>query len=538
MEAAELTPYQRLERAYTLVQAETCRRSLRKFVRKTWALIDPKPLVTSWHLDALCDHLAYVALGEIRNLMVNLPPRLTKSAIVSVQFPAWVWTENPEVQFLAASYSADLAENDARKCRRILESEWYRVRYPGLYLLSDENQVTHYANNEGGYRETISVGGATTGKGGDVKLLDDPHNAATIESDAIRKSAVNWHDNAWRSRNNDPNTVRNVYCGQRTHDGDIFGHVLAREEKRWTHLNLAMEYEPDRPCVTYRNKGEGNYGKPVFKDPRTKPGALLCPERFDEKAAEREKEAVPARTWNAQFQQRPEGSGGVIFKRKWWRRWEWPSWHPQYRKTERPLPEVLAIIQAYDTNFEEGEQDSFCARQTWGIFENAETIRTPQGPKEGPVRMHGILLERRKWRPSFAELREDAEASAKEWQPDRILVEKKASGHSLVHELRRKGLPVRAIKVQGDLVYRAHMSSLPLEKGSIWYIQRNWAVDVIEEAAKFPNVDFNDQVSALTIALQYMRRYMDLQLEDEDDSDEDIALFDPKIARRSGGYYG
>lgn len=533
----DLSAQQRVERQYTAVTAELCRRSLRKFLRRVWHIVDPKPFVASWHIDCICDHLAYVAMGEIRNLMINIPPRLTKTATVSVAFPAWVWTDEPETQFLCGSYSDDLALAAARGHRRIVESEWYGSRYPEVVLLGDENRVEKFANNHGGYRETISMRSATTGKGGDIKILDDPHDAVQVEHEAVRKQAVMWHDNAWRSRNNDPNTVRHVYVGQRTHDGDIFGHVLAKEQKRWVHLNLPMEYDGARRCVTYRNKGEGNYGKPIFKDPRTKPNALLCPERFDEKVAEREKEAGSRRTWNAQFQQQPEGAGGRILKRKWWRRWEYPDWHPNYRKKERETPEFLDIIQAYDTAFEQDEEDSYTVRTTWGMFEYADIVTLPNGSRrELAAKIHSMLLECRMWRPSFGEMFDDAIDANRIWEPSRVLVEKKASGHSLVQELRRKDVPVRAVKVVGDLVYRAHMASLPLEKGSIWYYPRQWALDLIEECAKFPGVDFNDRVSSCVIAWQYMRRWMDLEIEDDEDTEE-LALFDPKLQRRAG-YYG
>jgi phage terminase large subunit-like protein len=535
----ELTPHQRAERYYTAVTAETCRRSLRKFVKRVWPLIDPKPYVQAWHIDAICDHLGYVAIGDIKNLMVTIPPRMTKSSIISVAFPAWVWTAHPELQFLAASYSSNLAEGDAIKMRRIILSRWYQQRYPDVILLGDQNRVDDFRNTCGGYRQTISVRGTTTGKGGDIQLLDDAHNAATVESDAIRKGAVDWHDNSWRSRVNDPNTARRVYTAQRTHDGDVYGHVLAKEEKRWVHLNLPMEFDAGSRCITYRNKGEGPVGKPIFRDPRTKPNALLCPERFDEKTCEATKEAISQRAWDAQYQQRPEGKGGVIMKRNWWKRWEWPEWHPQYRKSERPLPECLQVIQSYDTAFEEKEQDSYTVRTTWGMFEHAPEIKLPNGQtRQGDPKLCAMLLERRKWRPTFGQLRDDAIEANDFWKPDRILVEKKASGHSLIQELRRKDLPVRAVTVAVDLVYRAHMASLPLEKGAIYYLTRNWSMDVIEECAKFPNVDFNDQVSSCTIAWMYMRRFMDLQIEDDDDTEE-LDLFNPKNLQGANvGYYG
>jgi len=527
---SELTPAQRVERYYTAVTAELCRRSLRKFVRSIWPLIDPAPFVPSWHIDAICDHLAYVVLGDIRNLMINVPPRSSKSSICSVAFPAWVWCDQPEEQFLCASYASELAKLDAAKMRRLVESEWYQARYPNVIILSDENRVDRFSTVAGGYRTTISVGSRTTGLGGNYLILDDPHNTAEVEHEAARKQVIEWHDTAWRSRVNNPNTARRVYIGQRSHSMDLFAHVLEREEKRWVVLSLPMEFEPARKCVTYINRGKGSEGEPIFQDPRTIPGSLLCPERYDEDTVEREKEAVSSRVWEAQYQQNPQGAGGRIWKRQWWRKWEWPSWHKEYRKSERPLPEFIELIQSYDTAFEAGEEDSFTVRTTWGVFLHADK---GEGGRE---RVNAMLLERKKWRPTFGEMRDEAIESAKLWEPDRILIEKKASGHSLIQELRAKGLPVRAIKVQGDLIYRAHMASLMLEKGSIWYVDRAWAKSFVDTCAKFPDVDFDDEVSSAALALQYMRKHLDLQIADDEDNEDDLALFDPKITRRSGFY--
>jgi hypothetical protein len=231
------------------------------------------------------------------------------------------------VQFLCASYAADLADLDAAKHRRLVSSSWYRDRYGDEFtLLADENRTDRFTNTRGGYRTTISVGSKTTGLGGDIKILDDPHNATDVEKEAARKSAVNWHDNAWRSRNNDPNTVRHVYVGQRTHDGDIFGHVLQKQAARWEVLMLPMEADLGRKCITYFNDGTGKKDsrskEPIFEDPRTVPNALLCPERYGPDEAAIDKDELPTRTWNAQYQQQPEGAGGIILKRQWWRKWQ------------------------------------------------------------------------------------------------------------------------------------------------------------------------------------------------------------------------
>jgi predicted phage terminase large subunit-like protein len=508
-------------------------------IKDCWPLIDPKIFVPAWHIDAIAEHLVYVTLGDIKQLIINIPPRMTKSSIVSVAWPAWSWTEHPDLQYLAASYALDLANQDAQKHRKLIESQWYQERYGDLVTLShDENRIGRFSNTAGGHRISISVGSKTTGLGGDIHILDDPHNAQKVESDTIRRGTLAWHDGSFRNRFNDPNNAKRVYVGQRTHDGDVFGHVLAREEKNWVHLMLPMEFDPSRRCITYRNKGQGKTGQPIFRDPREKPNALLCPARFNAITALAEKEGTSARVWNAQYQQQPEGQGGVILKRKWWRVWAWPDWHPKFRLEERPLPEFHEIIQSYDTAFEEEEQDSFTVRSTWGLFWHQEMIQAKSGKIGlGKERIGAILLERMKQRLGYPDLRDAALESNEIWKPDRILIEKKASGHDLIKELRRKKLPIIAVKILGDLVYRAHMCALPLEKGCVFYLPRNWSMDLIEECAKFPNVDFNDQVSSTTIALQYMRKYLDLKIPDELlEAEAGIQLFAPNIERAS--FYG
>lgn len=530
---------QRARLRYTQLSAEICRRDFRRFIKDSWPLVDPKVFVPAWHIDALAEHLVYVMLGDIKQLMINIPPRMTKSSIVSVAWPAWTWTDHPEIQYLTASYALELANQDSQKMRKLIESQWYQERYGDRVTLShDENRIGRYSNTEGGHRISISVGSKTTGLGGDTHILDDPHNAQKVESDAIRRGTLAWHDGSFRNRFNDPNNSKRIYVGQRTHDSDVFGHVLAREEKNWVHLCLPMEFDAGRRCITYKNKGQGPIDKPIFRDPRTKPNSLLCPARFNAITALAEKEGTSTRVWNAQYQQQPEGAGGVILKRKWWRQWCWPDWHPKFRLEERPLPEFHEIIQSYDTAFEEKEQDSYTVRTTWGLFFHQELIQGVKGKIGlGKERIGAVLLERMKQRLGYPDLRESALDSYDVWKPDRVLIEKKASGHDLIKELRRKKLPIVAVKILGDLVYRAHMSALPLEKGCVYYLPRNWSMDLIEECAKFPNVDFNDQVSSTTIALQYMRRYLDLKIPDELlDDERGFQLFSPNIERAS--YYG
>jgi predicted phage terminase large subunit-like protein len=517
----------------TEIAAERMRRDFMLFLRRGWHIIEPKLMQWNWHLGAIAEHLVYLTQGEIRFLMINIPPRMTKSLLCSVAWPVWHWLQRPETQFIGASYDESLALRDAALARRLVESSWYQQHYGGMYyLLPDDNAKKLYRNSKGGYRVTTSVSGKSTGEGGDIQLLDDPHNAQKVESDTVRQTAVSWHDNAWRSRLNDPNNSQKVYIGQRTHDGDIFGHVLAQEGIRWCHLVLPMEHDPKRVCITYANKGEGpDKEQEIFRDPRKKENELLNPGRFNKKTARAEREAMAERSYNAQYQQQPEGAGGLILKRNWWRPWKFPDWHPKANK-DRDLPEFMEIIQVYDTAFEEDEEADFTARTTWGVFENRDLFKDPRTGKvkEGKVRVCALLLDRYKERVEFPDLIDEMVESDQKFAPEIILIEKKASGHSAIQTMRRKGLPVKGVKLTdgGDLVNRAHMASYMLKKGCIYYLSRNWSIDVIDECAKFPNGEHDDQVASCVIAWQYMRRYHDLTTEDE--AKQDIAPFTWKRA--------
>ena len=502
------------------------------FVQAAWQIVAPQRLVWNWHIAALCEHLVLVTQGEIRFLMVSLPPRHSKSLIASVLWPVWHWIHKPGTQFLSASVDDRLSLDFSRLSRRVIESEWYQRLYGDrFYLLPDENAGRQYRNNHGGARNATSVQGRVTGAGGDVQIGDDFHDAKKVESDATRLSSLQWHDNSWRSRLNSPLTAQKVYIGQRTHDNDIYGHVLAQEGKRWVNLCLPLEFDPKRICITYPNKGRGvdKGAKEIFRDPRKVEGELLDPKRFDAETAKAEKAIMSERAWQAQYQQAPEGQGGLILKRNWWRPWVWPEWHPNAGE-RRPDPDFWQIIQVYDTAFEEDEEADFTARTTWGLFTYTEAEKSGKNVLESTQRTSAMLLDCFEERLSYPDLRTEAIRANLEFAPDWILIEKKASGHSLIQELKRKRLPVKAVGLsgsgggrsrrQGDLIARAHESSLMLERGCIWYPPEPFAYKTLDHCAKFPAGDHDDITSTVCIALQYMRRYYDLELPDDEREDD------------------
>lgn len=532
-----------IKKMLTMVAAENMRRDFRLYCQRAWPQVAPQKLDWNWHLDAICDHLVYVSQFEIRYLMICIPPRHTKSLGASVLWPTWEWIEHPKTQFLTASVDDRLALDFSRLSRRVIESPWYQQKYPHVRLLDDENQGMKYRNTSGGQREAVGIKGRVTGSGGDIQVLDDAHDAAKVESDAVRQSTINWHDNAWRSRLNNPKMARKVYIGQRTHDGDVYGHVMAQEPDRWVKLILPVEFDKKKPCITYLNKGVGDIkDKQIFKDPRKVEGELLAPRRFGPDEAKAEKNIMTERAWNAQYLQTPEGAGGLILKRHWWKQWVYPEWHEKAGK-EMPTPDFWSVLQFYDTAFEEDEEADFTARTTWGLFNYEEFIYDEKSKRSKQIAMRtcAMLLDMLEEKLEYPECRQEIIDSANEFQPDEIFIEKKASGHSLIQELRRKNLPVRSLVLtgsggrkgkQGDLIARAHESSLMLEKGCIFYVPRTWSYRVIDHCAKFPAGEHDDITSSCTLAWQYMRRYYDLQFPDEAEDQDDVAPFHWKKQQR------
>jgi len=260
------------------------------------------PFVPGWHIDAIVEHLEAVTRGQIRNLLINVPPRHMKSLLVSVFWPAWEWTRWPERRWLYSSYGAQLSIRDSVQCRRLIESPWYQARWGDRFALtSDQNTKGRFDNDRSGYRLSTSVGGAVTGEGGDRIVCDDPNNVNEVESDSVRKATNDWFDVVMSTRVNDPKTAGKVVVMQRCHQQDLSGHLL--EQGDWEHLCLPAEYEGP-PCVTSIGWG----------DPRLEHGELLWPERFGAQEIESLKRSLGSYAAAGQLQQRPSPAGGGLLK--------------------------------------------------------------------------------------------------------------------------------------------------------------------------------------------------------------------------------
>jgi predicted phage terminase large subunit-like protein len=265
----------------------------------------------------------------------------------------------------------------------------------------------------------------------------------------------------------------------------------------------------------------------IFVDPRKKKNDLMQPDRFGPAEMAKLSMELTERGFESQIQQNPSAKGGNIMKEHHWREWAEPE-----------LPSIKMVIQSYDTAFEEDEESDFNARTTWGVFEHEERL-DPKLPwtaqYKGQTRLCLILLERLNKRMEFPELRENAIEAAQLWKPDKVLIEKKASGHSLAQELRRAGLPVARIKVTDSKFVRAHAASLVLERGCIFYVKRNWAKEVITQCGNFPADDHDDLVDSCTQAMLWLRKKWSADFLDDDDDNDNLMNYVNKPVRTYGG---
>src|SRR5882724_54059 len=327
------------------IDRELATRSLRAFIQQAWPVLQPAtPFVPGWHIDALCEHLEAITYGQIRNLVINIPPRHMKSLAVSVFWPCWEWARWPERRWLFASYAESLSLRDSRHCRTVVQSPWYRCNWGDVFVLTeDQNEKRRFDNDKTGYRIASSVGGANTGEGGDRIVCDDPHNVKEAESDAARKGVCDWYDQVMSTRVNDPKTAARVIIMQRVHEADLSGHVLA--QGGYEHLCLPAEYEGSKRTTVIG-----------WSDPRTELGELLWPERFGHAEIAELKLRLGSYGAAGQLQQRPSPAEGGILKRHWWRR---------YQSNEHPL-RLDVMIQSWDLAFKDTKKLILCGRAGMG----------------------------------------------------------------------------------------------------------------------------------------------------------------------------
>lgn len=472
--------------------------SLYTFMKQAWLEIEKgTTFVGGWYLEALCEHLEALYKGQIRKLLVNVPPRTTKSITCSAMFPSWVWINHPSTQFLCVSHSRDLAEEACMKHRYIVSSEWYQLRWGDRFqLMPDQNQKSKFANNMSGFRNSLSILSRLTGKNANILILDDANNAIESEEDRAKKNMR--YSAVLSTRLNNPDTDKILIVAQRTNMNDLSGYTIINDHD-FTHLMLPLEFEKARKCKTIVLPSTSPR---KWEDPRSIEKEPLCPTRFNQKAIDNLKKGLGSSYLIAgQLQQRPAPAEGGMFRKSYFQWW----------KKDKP-PNVFQIVQSWDTGFKKedkrkaNQKISYSACTTWGVFDDDFGIANV------------ILLNLWRDRVEFPELRSMAKKLAEDYRnngsveitadgkhmPDMILIESKATGDPLNQELRRAGIQTTMFDPTpyGDKIRRASLITHIVQAGRVWvparppYYQHltSFSETLVECCANFPNDDESKDV--------------------------------------------
>jgi len=457
-----------------------------KFVKEMWpGFIDGR------HHKVMAKKFQEIAEGKIKRLIINMPPRHTKSEFASFLLPAWFLGKYPNKKIIQTSNTAELAVGFGRKVRNLVDSEQYAKIFPNVNLRSDSKAAGRWATNAGGEYFAIGVGGTVTGKGADLLIIDDPHSeqeaALAATSPEIFDKVYEWYTSGPRQRLQPGGSI--VVVMTRWSKKDLTGRIIQSSIDK-----------------------EGNDDWEVIDFPAILPsGNPLWPEFWSLEELLSLQSELPAGKWNAQYQQSPTSEEGAIVKRDWWKIWE----------PDRP-PVCEFIIQSWDTAFTKSERSDYSACTTWGVFYKDENPNDP----------NVILLDAFKKRMEFPELKEKAFNHYKEWEPDAFIVEAKASGAPLIFELRAMGIPVSEFTPSrgNDKMVRINSVSDLFASGKVWAPGTRWADELIEEMAAFPNSDHDDLVDSTTQALIRFRKGGFLRLNSDEDDE-------PLRFRRKMAYY-
>lgn len=464
---------------------ERCQNGFLHYVKKMWP-----GFIAGRHHKLMADKFERIAKGELRRVIINMPPRHTKSEFASYLLPSWFLGRSPDKKVIQTSHTAELAVGFGRKVRNLVGSDVYKDVFPNVGLQADSKAAGRWSTNHGGEYFAIGVGGAVTGKGADLLIIDDPHSEQeaklAMTDPSIFDSVYEWYTSGPRQRLQPGGSI--VIVMTRWSTKDLTGRIL----KSSIEDEKVNEWE-------------------IIELPALLPsGNPLWPEFWPIEELEALKAELPVSKWNAQYQQKPTSEEGAIIKREWWKMWE----------AERP-PSCEFIIQSWDTAFTKNNRSDYSACTTWGVFH----------PDEGPD-AHVILLDAFKERMEFPELKRKAFEMWKDWEPDAFVVEAKAAGAPLIYELRQMGIPVQEFTPSrgNDKVVRVNAVSDLFSSGKVWAPRKRWAEEVMEEIAGFPYSDNDDLTDSTTQALIRFRKggFVRLQTDEPDD---------PVYFRRKVGYY-
>ena len=422
---------------------------------------------TPAHIKLLAHKLEEVERGNIKRLAIFMPPRHGKSQLTSQFFPAWYLGRNPSKFVIATTYAQDLADDFGRSVRNQIQDEDYNRIFTDCTLSKDSSSVRRFHTTGSGVYYAVGAGGAITGRGAHLLLIDDPiKGREDADSDAMRSNLIDWYRSTAYSRLMPGGSI--ILIQTRWHEDDLAGWILREtSHEPWEVIELPAVLDEKASKILKRPKGQA-----------------LWPEAYDKKRLEEIKKTAGSREWNSLYMQRPSAEEGNILKRYWWKEW----------KEDNP-PECNYILQSWDTAYTVKSTSDYSAVTTWGIFEHNGI-------------QNAILLSARRERWEFPELKSEAINLYNEFKPDVVLIEAKASGWSLIQELQRAGIPITPFNPKrADKKTRAHSVTPLFESGRVWYpSSKYWAEDVINQCAQFPSSNYDDLVDSTTQALMRLRQ--------------------------------
>ena len=458
-----------------LERNEKCQNDFLTFVRAMWP-----EFIAGRHHKIIAEKFERVARGELKRLIINMAPRHTKSEFASFLFPAWMMGRVPRMKIIQATHTTELAVNFGRKVKNLIEADEYREVFPEVKLAVDSKASGRWDTNKGGMYYAVGVGSNLAGRGGDLVIIDDPHSEQTAMSANGFDDAWDWYTGGPRQRLQPGGSI--VLVQTRWSEKDMTGQLLRSMAKdpladQWEVVELPAIFESGEPC---------------------------WPEYWSLEDLTAVKASIPPMKWNAQYQQNPTGEENDIIPREQWQRWD-----------KAVVPQLEFVIQSYDTAFSKRETADYSAITTWGVFY----------PDEDGI-PNLILLDSKKGRWDFPELKQVAFEQYRYWDPDTVIIEAKASGMPLTQELRQTGIPVVNFTPSkgADKVTRVHAVSPLFEAGMVWAPDELFAEELIEEVAAFPNGEYDDLVDSMTQALMRYRQGNFVRLPTYEYEDEPVNL--------------
>ena len=459
-------------RALEEIRREKAERSLSEFIRQAWHVIEPgTEYIHNWHIDLISEYMEAVNMGQILRLVINIPPRHMKSIEATVCYPVWTWIKHPEKRFIKVSYSDSLSRKHNVLSRDIILSPWYQRTWGDRFALKDDvNRQNEFKNNHQGMMFSTSVGGALTGEGGDIIILDDPQNPLQANSDTEREGTITFFKNTLQSRLNDPKTGAFIIIMQRLHEKDLTGHVLA-EDLGYTHLCLPAE-APERTIITFPISG-----RQIIREE----GDVLNPQRFDKSVLDGLKKSMGSLQYAGQYSQTPAPAEGVIFKREWLNKFFKPA----------AAPHQQMLIQSWDMAFTKSEG-------------SAKVAGFVMGRSGSAIYLFDLVNEKMTFTESVAAVR----TLSGKWPKARAkVVENKANGPAIVDHLQKTIPGMVEFNPKGSKEERALSTTPYFEAGNIYFPDPEthpWVHDLIQDLLMFPKGTYKDTTDALVQGILYL----------------------------------